>query len=160
MFFNNIFSYTHDAIFVVLQFLMYLSCIQLRSTKLLALVSKSTACMDFGRSMAHNLGPETCGKPEDVMTTPYSVTYITIDDADKAEALARLLVDKKLAACVNIIPKISSIYRWEGQVTKDEELLMMIKSRQTRLEELTETIKANHPYKVCEVISLPVRMTL
>ena len=59
----------------------------------------------------------------------------------------------KLAACVNIIPGITSVYEWEGKIENDSELLLMIKTRSSRLPELTEFVTKNHPYDVCEVIS-------
>ena len=62
----------------------------------------------------------------------------------------------ELAACVNIVPQITSVYRWKGKVEKDNEILLIIKSRKSRLQELTSFICQNHPYEVPEVISLPV----
>ena len=59
----------------------------------------------------------------------------------------------KLAACVNIIPGITSVYEWEGKVENDSELLLMIKTRSSRVPELTEFVTKNHPYDVCEVIT-------
>ena len=59
----------------------------------------------------------------------------------------------KLAACVNIIPGITSVYEWEGKIENDSELLLMIKTRSSRVPELTEFVTKNHPYDVCEVIT-------
>jgi len=91
------------------------------------------------------------------METGFSISYVSIDDTSKASSLAHLLVNKRLAACVQVIPKITSVYRWEGKVTEDNELLLMIKSRTSRLKELTDVIVANHPYKICEVVSVPIQ---
>ena len=65
-------------------------------------------------------------------------------------------VQKKLAACVNIIPGIISVYEWQDKIENDEEVLMMIKTRTTRIPELTEFVKSNHPYDVAEVITTSI----
>ncbi|GIX97564.1 protein CutA homolog [Caerostris extrusa] len=66
------------------------------------------------------------------------------------------LVKEKLAGCVNIIPGIHSVYEWEGEIQKDSEVLMVIKSRTSQLDDLTKYVRENHPYQVCEVISTPI----
>merc|ERR1719187_818868 len=86
----------------------------------------------------------------------FSMAFVTAPNADKAKEIAGGLVSHKLAACVNIIPGITSVYEWEGKIETDSEVLMMIKSRTSRLEELTEFVKKNHPYDVCEVITTSI----
>lgn len=93
---------------------------------------------------------------EPVTPTPFSVSYVSINDSVKAEELARLLVQHKLAACVQILPQVTSIYTWKGKVEKEPELLLLIKSRSSLLTQMTQLIVANHPYDVCEVVSVPV----
>lgn len=85
-----------------------------------------------------------------------SVAYITTPDEAAAKKLARAVVEARLAACVNIIPKITSIYVWEDKVQEDNEYLLMVKTRTSRVKELTKFIRDNHPYSVAEVISLPI----
>ena len=63
---------------------------------------------------------------------------------------------QKLAACVNVIPNIQSIYQWQGKIEKDEELLLMIKTRTNRIQELTDVVTKIHPFNVPEVISTSI----
>ena len=86
----------------------------------------------------------------------FSAAFVTVPDMEVAEKLASGLVTSKLAACVNIIPGLTSVYEWEGKVEKDSELLLMIKTRTERVDELSAWVKANHPYDVCEVISTKI----
>lgn len=86
----------------------------------------------------------------------YSVSYVTVPDDTVAKKIARGLVENKLAACVNIIPQLTSVYEWEGKVQEEPELLLMIKTRTDIVDALTKYVKENHPYTICEVISLPI----
>ncbi|CAH1272295.1 protein CutA homolog isoform X2 [Branchiostoma lanceolatum] len=91
-------------------------------------------------------------------TTPYtsgthSACFVTVPDEEVGKKIARGLVQNKLAACVNIIPKIISVYEWEGKVEEDGELLLMIKTRTSKVAALTDFVRKNHPYDVPEVIS-------
>ncbi|KAG5339640.1 CUTA protein, partial [Acromyrmex charruanus] len=87
----------------------------------------------------------------------HSVAYVTVPDDAVAKRLARGLVENKLAACVNIIPRLTSIYEWEGKIQEESELLLMIKTRTEKVDALTKYVKENHPYTICEVISLPIQ---
>ena len=88
--------------------------------------------------------------------TPYSIAFVTVPNKEVGEKIAGGLVTAKLAACVNIIPGVTSVYEWEGKVEKDSELILKIKTRTSRIPELTEFVKSNHPYDVCEVITTPI----
>lgn len=79
-----------------------------------------------------------------------------LPDVEQARALAQTLVDRRLAACVNIMPAVQSIYRWQGVVEQASEVSLMIKSTQARYAELEAAIVAAHPYDVPEVIALPI----
>ena len=74
-----------------------------------------------------------------------------------AERLASFLVEKNYAACVNIIPAVNSIYRWEGKVERDGESLLVVKCAQSRVDEVTKALLEEHPYDVPEVIALKVK---
>ena len=84
------------------------------------------------------------------------VALSTVGTAEDAERIARALVERRLAACVNVVPKVVSVYRWKGEVSRDEELLLVIKTRRERLEALREALVGMHPYEVPELVALPV----
>lgn len=73
------------------------------------------------------------------------------------EEMANRLVEKRLAACVNILKDVQSVYWWEGQIVRDKEDLLVIKSREELYPELEREIKSHHPYTVPEILILPVR---
>ncbi|XP_004501622.1 protein CutA, chloroplastic [Cicer arietinum] len=89
-------------------------------------------------------------------TVPSIVVYVTVPNKEAGKKLAESIVSEKLAACVNRVPGIESVYQWEGKIQTDSEELLIIKTRQSLLEALTEHVKANHEYDVPEVISLPI----
>lgn len=84
------------------------------------------------------------------------IVLSTIDDVHKGRELATALVDAKLAACVNIIPSVWSVYHWQGTVEKAVENLLIIKTSDGRLAELQERLQELHPYDLPEVITLSV----
>lgn len=84
------------------------------------------------------------------------VVLVTVSSETEAQTIARALVEERLAACVNIIPGLISIYRWEGQVYEDRELLLLIKSHAEKITALRERIGYLHSYAVPEVIALPI----
>ena len=77
-----------------------------------------------------------------------SVFYITAGNMEEAEKLARVLVEKKLAACVNVLPGIKSFFYWEGEVQSEEEVLLLGKTSSELVEELTEEVQQQHSYEV------------
>jgi len=89
------------------------------------------------------------------------VIIITVPSKQVGEKIAEVLLEQKVAACVNIIPGISSIYFWKGSINRDEESLLIVKSRAELFEEyLLPIVQAIHPYEVPEIIALPVLMGL
>ncbi len=80
----------------------------------------------------------------------------TVARAEDAERIAEALVEKRLAACVNVLPGVRSIYRWKGALERDEERLLVVKTRAERFEALREAILALHPYEVPEVVAVPI----
>ncbi|MGZ3241736.1 MAG: divalent-cation tolerance protein CutA [Burkholderiaceae bacterium] len=77
-------------------------------------------------------------------------------DAQSAHVLARRLVELKIAACVNILPGVQSVYRWQGEIEEASEMTVMIKTTRARYVEIESAIKASHPYQVPEIIALPI----
>jgi periplasmic divalent cation tolerance protein len=88
--------------------------------------------------------------------TDVCVVLVTAPSAEKAAELAHALVGEKLAACVNIVPQVRSIYRWEGAVQDEAEVLMVVKTTGDRFDALHQRVLALHPYSVPEVIKLDV----
>lgn len=86
----------------------------------------------------------------------HRVVLCTCPDGKTAERIASVLVDGRLAACVNILPGIRSVYRWEREVQNDEELLLFIKTRTDRYPQVEQAIRNAHPYDVPEILSLAV----
>ena len=94
------------------------------------------------------------------MNQPYSEEYIqvttTCDKREDAERIAHALVEKKLAACVQVIGPITSIYRWQGKVEQAEEWICFIKSTRAIYPDLERAITAIHPYDTPEIIAVPI----
>jgi len=84
------------------------------------------------------------------------VVLSTFPSSEKAAELARQLVDERLCACVNLVPAVRSIYRWQGQVHDDAEVLAIVKTTTERVDALRERLIALHPYELPEAIVLPV----
>jgi periplasmic divalent cation tolerance protein len=83
-----------------------------------------------------------------------------LPDRAAAERLADLLVEKRLAACVNILAPCRSVYRWNGAVQHDEEHPMLIKTTAERYPELEKALRAGHPYELPEIVAVPIERGL
>jgi len=90
------------------------------------------------------------------MSTEFAVFFVTVPDDSVAQEIGRTLVEKKLAACCNILPGLTSIYRWKDKIETDSEVLLIIKSRTELSQKLTDCVKNLHPYEVPEIIRLPI----
>lgn len=90
------------------------------------------------------------------MPSEARVVLCTVPSAEVGEQLARLLVEARLAACVNIIAGVRSIYRWEGEICEDGEHLLVVKTQQDRVQALRERLAEAHPYSCPEIIALEV----
>ena len=88
-------------------------------------------------------------QPEDFL-----LVLTNMPDRDSAESLARTLVEKKLAACVNLLAPCRSVYRWKDEVQNDEEHPMLIKTTHERYTALEAAIRAGHPYELPEIIAV------
>lgn len=86
----------------------------------------------------------------------YYLVYCTCPDAQVGQRIADHLVGERLAACVNLIPGMRSIYRWKDELCRDEEVLLVIKSRSERFDALKAAILQMHPYELPEIIAVPV----
>ncbi len=84
------------------------------------------------------------------------VVLSTCGSSEEAERIARRLVEKRLAACVNILPGVRSLYRWKGAIEDDHEVMLVIKSSRPLFQQLRAEIQKLHSYEVPEAIALPV----
>jgi periplasmic divalent cation tolerance protein len=88
--------------------------------------------------------------------TDLVVVNVTAPNLATAEKLARALVEESLAACCTLVPAVRSIYRWQGAVHDDIEVLMVIKTRAAVVEALASRVRALHPYTLPEIVVLPI----
>lgn len=91
------------------------------------------------------------------MATQVYLVYCTFPSADTAAQVATTLVSETLAACVNIVPGVRSIYVWKGKVCDDGEVLALLKTTEHRFEQLRDRLVALHPYDCPEVIAVSVQ---
>lgn len=88
--------------------------------------------------------------------TEYCIVYITAGSEDEAGRIASALVERRLAACVNIIPSIRSVYRWKGKIETEPEVMMVAKTRAEKFEALRKAVLEAHSYEVPEIIAVPI----
>jgi periplasmic divalent cation tolerance protein len=89
-------------------------------------------------------------------TPEIRIVLSTAKSRDEAERIARTLVERHLAACVNLVPGLTSIYRWQGSVEEAQEVLLLIKTSSAKLQALEEALSELHSYEVPEFVVLPV----
>lgn len=84
------------------------------------------------------------------------IILTTVSSCKEGESIASKLVEKKLSACVNILPQMTSIYRWDNKINKENEFLLLIKTAEHLEQEVYDFIRANHSYEVPEIITLDI----
>jgi len=86
----------------------------------------------------------------------FVVVLVTVPDEEVASRIANALVTEKLAACVNVVPGLRSIYAWEGKLCDESELLCLLKTRRELFSALRDRVLSLHPYEVPEIVALPM----
>lgn len=86
----------------------------------------------------------------------FVVVYVTVGSSEEADRLARALIEERLAACVNRIKSVQSIYRWQGRVEQSEEELLVIKTKRNLFASVQKKVQELHSYSVPEIIALPI----
>ncbi|MEM4699599.1 MAG: divalent-cation tolerance protein CutA [Candidatus Nezhaarchaeales archaeon] len=86
----------------------------------------------------------------------YALVMITCPSREEAERIAKRLVEARLAACINIVAGLRSLFWWRGRLEEAEEALMLVKTRMDKLERLASEVKALHSYEVPEIVALPI----
>ena len=94
------------------------------------------------------------------MPTDATVILTTLASEDEAVGFVRALLDRRLIACGTVLPGGRSLYRWEGQIADEHEAVVLLKSTSERLDELERAFAELHPYKVPELLALPVQAGL
>ena len=84
------------------------------------------------------------------------VVLMTAPDRDEASRIAELLVNSRLAACVQILPEVQSVYRWKGEVERNTEILLLAKTTSDKFDELDRAVREIHSYDTPEIVALPV----
>ena len=90
----------------------------------------------------------------------YCIILTLTSNLDEAKKIAHTLVKNKLAACVNIIPNITSVYEWKGEICEDGEYLISIKTRKDKFDAVKESILQNHSYELPAILMLPIEAGL
>ena len=90
------------------------------------------------------------------MDAPYIIALVTVPNREQAESIAEILVQERWAACVNILPSIHSIFHWQGDIAREEEVLLLAKSRRELFSALALRVKELHSYTLPEIIALPI----
>jgi periplasmic divalent cation tolerance protein len=86
----------------------------------------------------------------------FIIILVTASSEEEAKKVAQSLVDKRLAACVNIIKDVQSVFRWKGKILDEKELLLIVKTRKKLYKNVEEEVKNIHSYEVPEVIAFPI----
>jgi periplasmic divalent cation tolerance protein len=90
------------------------------------------------------------------MDTQAAVVMITTGSREEGERVAQALLEAKLAACVNLLPGVTSVYWWEGRIDRAEEVLLVVKTRRALFPQLVAAVRAVHSYDIFEAVLLPI----
>jgi periplasmic divalent cation tolerance protein len=99
--------------------------------------------------------PKSAGKATRSRRPGVLIVLVTCPTRKIGETIGHFLVQEQLAACVNVVPNLISLYRWEGKVRREAEVLLIIKTRRIRLPALIRRVQRLHPYTVPEIVALP-----
>lgn len=88
--------------------------------------------------------------------TKLSIVLVSMPDVEKASSLAKDLVERRLAACVNVLDGVRSFYRWRGEICQDPEVLLIIKTARELMNPLVQEVRSSHPYELPEILALDV----
>ncbi len=91
-----------------------------------------------------------------IQTEQYILVFCTCPDAAAARVIAEKLVVESLAACVNVVSGLESLYQWRGKLQTDREVLLIIKTEKSRLDDVEAAILASHSYELPEIIAVPI----
>jgi periplasmic divalent cation tolerance protein len=89
-------------------------------------------------------------------SSAFLVVFVTASSSDEAHRIAGTLVEEGIAACVNVVPAVASVYRWKGKIVRDDEVLLIIKTSQARFGELERRVLELHSYDVPEIVGLDI----
>jgi periplasmic divalent cation tolerance protein len=84
------------------------------------------------------------------------VVFMTAPNGEEAERIAEMLVEARLAACVQILPEMKSVYRWQGKIERQPEVLLIAKTTRSKFPELERRVRASHSFEIPEIVALPV----
>ena len=84
------------------------------------------------------------------------VVFMTAASGEEAERIAEMLVEARLAACVQILPEMKSVYRWQGKIERQPEVLLIAKTTRSKFPELERRVRASHSFEIPEIVALPV----
>lgn len=84
------------------------------------------------------------------------MVFCTCPDEDSAKAVAAELIENKIAACVSLLPGVTSMYHWQGKIEQDQEVQLLIKSKQQLFEQICQQIRSIHPYDTPEIIATKI----
>ncbi|MBO6578140.1 MAG: divalent-cation tolerance protein CutA [Thalassospira sp.] len=94
--------------------------------------------------------------PEEFQASEMSFLYVTVPDMDMARVIAGGAIREKLAACANVLPHMTAIYEWDGDVEEETEVVVILKTSKTKALELAQWVEDHHPYEVPCILELPL----